>query len=153
MRDVPPMTARVCPACGSEIPSWARVDKTTCNAACRTRLSRTRTAPCNTFVTPSGPVAARSGGGEGGEPARVPIAPSGASGAPAPVAMLSVISGSGGRSHPSTVVYPDRLIRVLAEGLRTIEERRAREQTESRNRAIIVAPMTEEPSDGPAPEP
>jgi len=35
-------------------------------------------------------------------------------------------------------VYADRLVRVLAEGLRTIEERRTREQTESRNRAIIV---------------
>ena len=38
------------------------------------------------------------------------------------------------------MVHPDRLIRVLAEGLRAIEERRAREQTESRNRAIIVPP-------------
>lgn len=50
-------------------------------------------------------------------------------------------------------VYPDRLVRVLAEGLRSIEERRAREQTEFRNRAIIVPPKTEEPSDEPAPEP
>jgi hypothetical protein len=48
---------------------------------------------------------------------------------------------------------PDRLVRVLAEGLRSIEERRAREQTERRNRAIIVARMTEEPSDEPAQEP
>jgi hypothetical protein len=48
---------------------------------------------------------------------------------------------------------PDRLVRVLAEGLRGIEERRAREQTERRNRAIIVPPRMEEPSDEPAPEP
>jgi hypothetical protein len=32
----------------------------------------------------------------------------------------------------------DRLVRVLAEGLRTIAERRAREETERRNRVIIV---------------
>jgi hypothetical protein len=50
-------------------------------------------------------------------------------------------------------VYPDRLVRVLAEGLRSIEERRAREQTESRNRAIIVPPTKEEQSDEPAPKP
>jgi hypothetical protein len=55
--------------------------------------------------------------------------------------------------RPANLVYPDRLVRVLAEGLRSIEERRAREQTESRNRAIIVARTTEEPSDEPAPEP
>lgn len=33
----------------------------------------------------------------------------------------------------------DRLVRVLAEGLRSIAERGAREKTERRNRAIIVA--------------
>jgi hypothetical protein len=32
----------------------------------------------------------------------------------------------------------DRLVRVLAEGLRSIAERGAREKTERRNRAIIV---------------
>jgi hypothetical protein len=53
----------------------------------------------------------------------------------------------------ANLVHSDRLVRVLAEGLRTIEERRAREQTEFRNRAIIVPPKTEEPSDEPAPEP
>ena len=50
------------------------------------------------------------------------------------------------------MVHPDRLVRVLAEGLRAIEERRAREQTESRNRAIIVPCPTEEPTDEPARE-
>jgi hypothetical protein len=53
----------------------------------------------------------------------------------------------------TNTVHPDRLVRVLAEGLRSIEERRAREQTERRNRAIIVPPSKEEPSDEPAPEP
>jgi hypothetical protein len=134
------MTARVCLACGSEIPSWARVDKTTCNAACRTRLSRMRTAPCNTFVTPSGPVAPRSGGGESREPVRSQVASPGASGVPASAAPFSLSSESGGGPRPSNAVYPDRLIRVLAEGLRSIEERRAAEQTERRNRAIIVPP-------------
>ena len=33
---------------------------------------------------------------------------------------------------------PDRLVRVLAEGLRNIAERRACEETERRNRVIIV---------------
>ena len=66
-----------------------------------------------------------------------------------PVAYSAAAVGS----RQDSRVYPDRLIRVLAEGLRTIEERRAREQTESRNGAIIVAPTTEEPSDEPAPEP
>jgi hypothetical protein len=33
---------------------------------------------------------------------------------------------------------PDRLVRVLAEGLRSIAERRACEETERRNRVIIV---------------
>ena len=60
---------------------------------------------------------------------------------------------SGAALCPANRVHPDRLIRVLAEGLRSIEERRAREQTEFRNRAIIVAPRMEEPSDEPAPEP
>ena len=32
----------------------------------------------------------------------------------------------------------DRLVRVLAEGLRGIAERRAREKTERRNRVIIM---------------
>jgi hypothetical protein len=65
-------------------------------------------------------------------------------------------SGAAGRSvgpGHSPLVYPDRLVRVLAEGLRTIEARRAAEQTESRNRAIIVPRHTEEPNDEPAPEP
>ena len=46
--------------------------------------------------------------------------------------------GSGPRQDHRA--YPDRLVRVLAEGLRGIEERRSREQTESRNRAIILLP-------------
>jgi hypothetical protein len=50
-------------------------------------------------------------------------------------------------------VYPDRLVRVLAEGLRSIEERRAHAQTESADRAMIVLRTTEERTDEPAPEP
>lgn len=99
------------------------------------------------------PVAARSGGGESREPVPSQIAPPGASGAPVPAARLSLISESGGGPRPSGMAYPDRLVRVLAEGLRSIEERRAREQTERRNRAIIVPPSKEEPSDEPAQEP
>ena len=69
--------------------------------------------------------------------------------------MITMIteSGIGPGPRPTNTVQPDRLVRVLAEGLRSIEERRAREQTEFRNRAIIVPPKTEEPSDEPAPEP
>jgi|GEM_PF-1528175 hypothetical protein len=114
------MTARVCLACGSEIPSWARVDKTTCNAACRTRLSRMRTAPCNTFVTPSGPLAPRSGGGEGREPDRVPIAPPGASPKVGP-----------GPTNP--------VILALVVALRDVEARRARGN-------VLTDPIPEEPN-------
>jgi len=69
--------------------------------------------------------------------------------------MITMIteSGIGPGPRPTNLVYPDRLVRVLAEGLRSIEERRAREETERRNRAIIVPPRMEEPSDEPAPEP
>jgi predicted nucleic acid-binding Zn ribbon protein len=153
MRNVPPMSARTCVVCGQDITSWARVDKTTCGPACRSRLSRSRKASCNTFATPLSAMAPRSGGGEGGEPVRGPIAPPGASREPGRAAALSIVSGSGAGSRPSGVVYPDRLVRVLAEGLRTIEERRARGQTELPNRAIIVPPSKEEPTDEPAPEP
>ena len=49
---------------------------------------------------------------------------------PAPHSVKPVIAP---RMQPS-----DRLIRVLAEGLRSIAERGAREKTERRNRAMIV---------------
>jgi predicted nucleic acid-binding Zn ribbon protein len=139
MCDVPPMSPRTCVVCREPLPSWARVDKTTCGPACRSRLSRARKASCNTFVTPLRAVAPRLGVAEGREPIGGQIAPPGASGMAGP--------------RPANLVYPDRLVRVLAEGLRSIEERRAREQAERRNRAIIVPPKTEEPSDEPAPEP
>ena len=147
------MTARVCLACGSEIPSWARADKTTCNAACRTRLSRMRTAPRNTFVTPLRAVAPRSGGVEGREPVRARIVSHGAPREAGPAPRSRTITGVASGPRPTNTVHPDRLVRVLAEGLRSIEERRAREQTEFRNRAIIGARTTEEPSDEPAQEP
>jgi hypothetical protein len=120
MRDLPPMTARGCLACGSEIPSWARVDKTTCNAACRTRLSRMRTAPCNTFVTPSGPVAPRSGGQASREPPRVPIGAPGASGEPS--------------RRPTNPV-----ILALVVALRDVEARRARGN-------VLTDPIAKEPT-------
>lgn len=53
--------------------------------------------------------------------------------------------GSAGRARRPVkpVIAPrmqpsDRLVRVLAEGLRSIAERGAREKTERRNRAMIV---------------
>jgi hypothetical protein len=49
---------------------------------------------------------------------------------PAPRPVKQVIAP---RVQPS-----DRLVRVLAEGLRSIAERGAREKTERRNRVIIV---------------
>jgi hypothetical protein len=70
-----------------------------------------------------------------------------------PSSLPGLAQGCPASSGQTLRIHPDRLVRVLAEGLRTIEERRAREQTESANRAIIVAPKTEEPSDEPAPEP
>ena len=47
---------------------------------------------------------------------------------------------------------PDRLVRVLAEGLLAMEKRRAASQTESSNRAIMALPKSEVPSDEPARE-
>ena len=55
------MKGRRCLACGQALPSWVRIDKATCTGACRTRLCRQRKDARNTFVTPSGPVAPRSG--------------------------------------------------------------------------------------------
>ena len=103
-------------------------------------------------------VAPRSGGGESREPVGRQIAPLTASSDAAPASpfpMITMIteSGIGPGPRPTNTVHPDRLVRVLAEGLRSIEERRAREQTEFRNRAIIVPRTMEEPSDEPAPEP
>lgn len=149
---------RTCVVCREPLPSWARADKTTCGPACRNRLYRTRKDACDTFVTPLAGVAPRSGGGESREPVGRQIAPLTASGDAAPASPFSMItmiteSGIGPGPRPTNTVHPDRLVRVLAEGLRSIEERRAREQTEFRNRAIIVPPKTEEPSDEPAPEP
>ena len=79
-----------------------------------------------------------------------PWRPSGSRAAPAGAAAEPVWTASSGQASRTN---PDRLVRVLAEGLRSIEERRAREQTEFRNRAIIVPRTTEEPSDEPAQEP
>jgi hypothetical protein len=152
------MSSRVCVVCREPLPSWVRADKTTCGSACRNRLYRTRKGACDTFATPLRAVAPRSGGGEGREPVGRQIAPLTASGDAAPASpfpMITMItkSGIGPGPRPTNTAYPDRLIRVLAEGLRAIEELRAIEQTESANRAMIVLPKSEEPSDEPAPEP
>ena len=152
---VRPMTiplARLCVACGEDLPPWARADKTTCGPACRSRLSRTRKASCNTFATLLEAVAPRSGGQEVREQGRGQSAPLAAPHETGPALRFPTVTESGPGPRPTNLVHPGRLVRVLAEGLRTIEERRAREQTEFRNRAIIV-PLTEEPSDEPAPEP
>ena len=71
---------------------------------------------------------------------------------PLQVATMTMESGMCSGPRPTNRVYPDRLVRVLAEGLRTIEARRAREQTESPNRAIMALPKSEVPSDEPARE-
>jgi hypothetical protein len=147
------MTARTCVVCGQALPDWTRADKTTCGSACRNRLYRTRKASCDTFATPLRAVAPRSGGGEGREPVWSQTGPLAAAGGAGPVLRFPTVTESGMGPRTANLIHPDRLVRVLAEGLRGIEERRAREQTERRNRAIIVPPRTEEPSDEPAPEP
>ena len=80
MRDVSSMSARVCLACGEPLPSWSRVDKTTCNPGCRTRLCRTRKVACNTSVTRSSATAPRSGGQANEVPPAGQTGPFGASG-------------------------------------------------------------------------
>ena len=138
MRDVSSMSARVCLACGEPLPSWSRVDKTTCNPGCRTRLCRMRKAASNTSVTRSGAAEPRSGGQANEVPPAGQTGPFGASGEVVPAGPLPMFPKSGTSPHSTNTVYPDRLVRVLAEGLRSIEERRAREQTEFPNRAIMV---------------
>lgn len=110
------MTARVCAVCGQELPSWARIDKTTCGSACRSRLSRMRTVSCNTFATPSAAVTPRSGTGEGREPVRVPMASLGASGEAdrKPSSPMDKESGLGpGRGHDPLVLALARYVASL----------------------------------------
>jgi hypothetical protein len=141
--------------CGEPLLSSARMDKTTCGPRCRTRLCRTREATRNTSVTRSDATTPRSDGWANARPPGGQTWPIGASLQALPAVPLAMSPrskiGSGPPQAPR--VYPDRLARVLAEGLLAIEERRAREQTGSRNRAIIVPPTTEEQSDEPAQQP
>ena len=113
---------RVCLACGEDLPSWARIDKTTCSTACRTRLSRLRTAPRNTFETPLGSVAPRSGGVKGREPVGGQIAPLTASGT-APVSMFATPGESKANANPRAT---NSLILALVVALRDVEARRIR---------------------------
>jgi hypothetical protein len=62
------MKTRRCVACGKALLSSARIDKLTCDGACRTRLCRQRAKASDTSVTGSGSVAARSDAGWGNEP-------------------------------------------------------------------------------------
>jgi len=101
-------------------PSWVRVDKTTCNAACRTRLSRMPTAPGNTFVTPLRAVAPQWRGQESRQPSRNPIGPPGAPGKP-------------GQRPTNPVVL------ALAVALRDVESRRARGN-------VLTDPAAKEPT-------
>lgn len=114
------MTARTCVVCSEDLPSWARIDKTTCGPACRSRLSRARKASCNAFVTPLGAVAPRSGAGEGREPVRGQIA---APGAPRRAG-----------AHPTNPV-----VLALVVALRDVEARRARGN-------VLTDPTRKEPT-------
>lgn len=58
--DMSSMTARACSHCGEPIAPKARIDRTTCSPACRTRQYRKRLNARDGSVTPSGSVAARS---------------------------------------------------------------------------------------------
>jgi hypothetical protein len=133
------VTARTCLACGELLSSSARVDKTTCGPACRARLCRTRRLASNTSVTPLGAMVPRSGGRTSTTPLGGQTRPFAASAEAVPASPFPTVWGRGPRT--ATNACPDRLIRVLAEGLRAIEERRAAGQTESPNRAIIVLPQ------------
>lgn len=84
------MTSKVCAACGELLPLSARVDKTTCGPACRTRLYRQRKAARDGFVTPWRAVAPRSGGGNTKEPTGYPRAGRAAPFNPGTVAPLAM---------------------------------------------------------------
>ncbi len=74
-----------------------------------------------------------------------PVVPAAGAGMNGPISTDLRGRGSGDPAHRPVkpVIAPgmqpsDRLVRVLAEGLRSIAERGAREKTERRNRVIIV---------------
>jgi hypothetical protein len=114
------MTARTCAVCGENLPSWVRVDKTTCGSACRNRLYRTRRASCDTFATPLRAVAPRSGTGEGREPVGGQIA-------------APDTSRDGGPHSTNPVVL------ALVVALRDVEVRRARGK-------VLTDPTAKEPA-------
>ena len=123
MCDVPPMSPRTCVVCREPLPSWARVDKTTCGPACRSRLSRARKASCNTFVTPLRAVAPRLGVAEGREPIGGQIAPLGASDGVGPASMLAITGEWKVDANPRPT---NPVILALVVALRDVEARRAR---------------------------
>ena len=123
MCDVPPMTIRACVVCREPLPAWARVDKTTCGPACRSRLSRTRKASCNTFVTPLRAVAPRLGVAEGREPIGGQIAPPGASDGVGPASMLAITGEWKVDAGPRPT---NPVVLALVVALRDVEQRRGR---------------------------
>jgi predicted nucleic acid-binding Zn ribbon protein len=54
------MKKRHCAACREPLPTWVRIDKVTCNGACRTRLYRQRKDARDTCLTGSRAVAHRA---------------------------------------------------------------------------------------------
>jgi hypothetical protein len=116
------MTAKVCIVCGQDLPPWARVDKTTCGPACRSRLSRTRKVPCNTFATPLRAVAPRSGGLASKEPVWSQAGPLAASREAAPRSPCPSGRQSTGQGPRPT----NPVILALVVALRDVEQRRSR---------------------------
>jgi hypothetical protein len=113
------MSVRICVVCGEALPAWARVDKTTCGPACRSRFCRTREATSNAFATSLGATTARSDRQEGREPVRSQTGPLAASGEADQGAFDPVMeSGTGQRLRHS-----DSLVLVLARYVEALHAR------------------------------
>jgi hypothetical protein len=145
------MSARVCVVCGEPLPSWSRVDKTTCNPGCRTRLCRTRKAACNSSVTRSGATEPRSGGQTNDVPVSPQTEPLAASGKSVPSSSGSASAGGLAGHVPALVPAYDPLVTALAQ---LVRDRWAAEQVSSDGPVAlgavpsIMATMGKQDSDG-----
>lgn len=102
LQNVSPMSARVCLACGEVLPSSARVDKTTCGPACRTRLYRRRQESCDGSVTPLRAVTVRSVGRRSKAPDSHQSGPDAAPSERGRVIPMTA-SGRSGQSHTAAI--------------------------------------------------
>jgi predicted nucleic acid-binding Zn ribbon protein len=117
------VAARVCVVCSETLPSWARVDKSTCGSACRSKLCRTRKDARNAFATPLALTTPRSDGRANDVPVPSQTGPLAAPREATPASPFPAVaeSGTGPGPRPTNPV-----ILALVVALRDVEQRRAR---------------------------